>query len=314
VKILIAEDDKISRKMLCKIFSEQQDEIFAAVDGHQAWDILQEPAHPRLLILDWLMPGKSGVEIVNQLRQRENGHEYYVIILTSMDRNEDTIYALEQGANDFVTKPFDTGTLRARVNVGRRVVALHETLNEKMRLLTEANATISRLASTDELTGLYNRRFFNQALEKAISAGQRHHLNAALIMADLDHFKRVNDEHGHDCGDQVLKIFATTLRATIRQEDIAARWGGEEFILLLPHTPLVGAQTLAEHLRQRVSQDCLDQTSLAVTASFGVTEILPGEKSAPVLLRADQALYRAKDAGRNCVASVAQKDEIKWPS
>jgi diguanylate cyclase (GGDEF)-like protein len=306
VKILIAEDDKISRKILCKIFSEQ-DEISAAVDGSQAWNILEQPDHPRLLILDWLMPGKSGVEIVNRLRQRDNGHEYYVIILTSMDTNENTIYALEQGADDFVTKPFDTGTLRARVNVGRRVVTLHETLNEKMRQLTLANATISRLASTDELTGLYNRRFFNDALGKTLSVVQRHQIKAALIMADLDHFKRVNDEHGHDRGDLVLKIFSDTLRTTVRQEDIAARWGGEEFILLLPLTPLAGALTLAERLRQIFARNCPAQSSLAVTASFGVTDIVPGENSTSVLQRVDQALYCAKHAGRNRVASVQQE-------
>lgn len=303
MKILIAEDDKVSRKILCRIFS-AQDDISAAVDGNQAWDILQQPDHPRLLILDWLMPGKNGVEIVSQLRQRENGHEYYVIILTSMDSNENTIYALEQGANDFVTKPFDTGTLRARVNVGRRVVTLHETLNEKMRQLTLANATISRLASTDELTGLFNRRFFNEALEKTFSVVQRHQVEASLIMADLDHFKRINDEHGHDCGDQVLKIFATTLRTTIRREDIAARWGGEEFILLLPLTPLAGALSLAERLRQIFARNCLAQSSLAVTASFGVTDISPTENSASALQRVDQALYCAKHAGRNRVASA----------
>lgn len=301
MKILIAEDDNISRKMLFKVFNGYGFEVVTASDGYEAWSILEEPDHPRLLVLDWMMPGINGVEIVNRLRKRWDGHTYYIIILTILCKPEEIRFALDSGADEFISKPYFADTLRARANVGRRIVTLHETLSEKIRLLEEANATISYQASTDELTGLYNRRFFDESLNKSIFASRRHLFPVSLIMIDLDNFKIVNDKYGHSTGDRVLKKFADILRSVARTEDVFARWGGEEFISLLPHTTCVGATDLAERLRKTVESECVLVTSLLITASFGVVELKPDDDAESLIKRADKAMYRAKDEGRNRV-------------
>jgi diguanylate cyclase (GGDEF)-like protein len=301
MKILIAEDDKISRRMLQKVFIGHGYEIVSASDGDEAWRILEEPGHPRLLVLDWIMPGITGVEIVRRLRERWNGHTYYIIILTILHTPEDIRFALDSGADEFISKPYYADTLRARANVGRRVVSLHEALSEKIRLLEEANATISHLAATDELTGLYNRRFFNESLTKSLSSARRHSFTVSLIMVDLDNFKTVNDTYGHSAGDRVLQKFADILRSLARTDDVYARWGGEEFIILLTHTACDGAADLAERVRSTVESECVHVTSLVVTASFGVVELKEGEDEEALIKRADKALYRAKREGRNRV-------------
>jgi diguanylate cyclase (GGDEF)-like protein len=301
VKILIAEDDKISRRILQKVFAGLDYEVQCACDGDEAWKILEEPDHPHLLVLDWMMPGISGVELVTRLRTRPDGHTYYVLILTSLDTPKDTIFALEGGADDFISKPYHADTLRARVSVGRRIVSLHETLTEKIRALAEANETITRLAATDELTGLSNRRFFNGTFHKTLSAAQRHKVPLCFIMVDIDKFKLVNDNYGHDVGDKVLKVFAKTMIAQTRTEDIPARWGGEEFVILLPLTPIEGALLQANRLRNAFAADVERELSMTVTASFGVAQLQEGEDAEALIKRADKALYRAKEEGRNRV-------------
>jgi diguanylate cyclase (GGDEF)-like protein len=301
VKILIAEDDKISRMMLQKVFKGLEYEVVSACNGDEAWSILEEPDHPHLLVLDWMMPGMSGVDIVRRLRELPDGHTYYVIILTSLDTPKDTIFALEEGADEFISKPYNADTLRARVSVGRRIVALHETLTEKIRALAEANETITRLAATDELTGLSNRRFFNDTFHKTLSAAQRHKVPLCFIMVDLDKFKLVNDNYGHDVGDKVLKVFAKTMISQTRIEDIPARWGGEEFVILLPLTPIDGAVLQANRLRNAFAADCERELSMSVTASFGVAQLRDDEDAEALIKRADKALYRAKNEGRNRV-------------
>lgn len=301
MKILIADDESTSRLILEKYLSNLECELVIAERGDQAWDMLQQPGHPRLLILDWMMPGMDGIEIVRKIRQREDGHQYYIIIQTSLDKPDDVVFALNEGANDYITKPYNPDILRARTNVGYRLVTLHEHLEEKIRLLGEANQRISELASTDELSGLYNRRFFNQGLTEAISAASRHQFPLSLVILDIDKFKNVNDNHGHQMGDNIIKLLARTLRAVSRTEDVPARWGGEEFILCLGHTALDGAAILADRLRLKFTETCRSETGIEVTSSFGVAELQPEEDRENLIKRADNALYRAKDLGRNRV-------------
>lgn len=301
MKILIAEDDKISRRMLKKVFDGHGYEVLSAADGDEAWAVLEEPDHPHLLVLDWMMPGLTGVEIVQRLRERWNGHTYYIIILTSLDTPEDLSFALDGGADEFVSKPYHADALRSRVNVGRRIVTLYETLSEKIRQLEEANATISNLAATDELTGLYNRRYFNENVTKSLGSAKRHKTPLSLVMVDIDKFKVVNDTHGHSVGDQVLKMFSDILRGFARAGDVSARWGGEEFIILLTQTSRQGAAAMAERMRGDVEFESLRATSIPVTISLGVVELEEGEDTEALIKRADQALYRAKNEGRNRV-------------
>lgn len=303
MNILIADDDKISRMMLGKVFDGHGYEVLIASDGDEAWNILEQPEHPHLLVLDWMMPGMSGVDIVRRLRERADGHTYYIIILTSLDTPKNIIYALDEGADDFVSKPYNAESLRARTNVGKRIVSLHIDLSEKMRILAEAHETISRLAATDEMTGLYNRRFFNENFAKAMSSAKRYHFAVSLIIADVDKFKLVNDTHGHSTGDQVLKLFADTMRSVTRTEEVVARWGGEEFIILLSHTALEGASAVAERVRCTFAAQSCSVMSFEVTASFGVVEMHDGEDAEDMIRRADAALYRAKDEGRNRVVT-----------
>lgn len=241
-RLLIAEDDPTSRLMLQGILSRWGHEVETAGDGQEAWAALQAPGAPRLVILDWMMPGLDGLEVLTRLREQEGAQPAYVILLTARDDKRDIAQALRAGANDYIAKPFDNGELRARVEVGQRVIALQQALEERVRQLEAANVEIARLARTDELTGLANRRYFSERLAKMLSASRRQGLPLTLIMADLDHFKNVNDRYGHAAGDEVLKEFAAMMHRQSRTEDLAARWGGEEFAVLMPHTTLDGGQ------------------------------------------------------------------------
>ena len=301
MQLLLADDDYVSRMMLEEVLLRWGYKVRATGDGEVTWQVLNMPEHPHLLLLDWVMPGIDGLEIVRRLRERQDSHLYYIIIMTARDRPNDVATALDSGADDFIAKPYDVDELRSRVNVGRRVVLLNEALALNLRKLEEAKETISRLADTDELTGLYNRRFFNGRLAALISAARRHQQPLSLIMIDLDHFKKINDTCGHAVGDQVLKEFARLLRELVRNEDIPARWGGEEFIIVLPYTDRLSAGATAERLRSALGQLRLDMVSSKLSASFGVAGLAPDEEADSLIKRADEALYRAKQKGRDGV-------------
>jgi diguanylate cyclase (GGDEF)-like protein len=304
-RLLIAEDDPTSRLMLQGVLSRWGHEVEAVGDGGEAWEVLQAPGAPRLVILDWMMPGLDGLEVLTRLREQEGAQPAYVILLTARDDKRDIAQALRAGANDYIAKPFDNGELRARVEVGQRVIALQEALEERVRQLEAANVEIARLARTDELTGLANRRYFSERLKAILSATRRQGLPLALIMADLDHFKSVNDRYGHAAGDEVLKEFAAMMQRQSRTEDLAARWGGEEFAILMPHTTLDGGLCWADRLRENLCETRWQQLEGPISASFGVAQYRPGESEADLLRRADEALLTAKTAGRNRVQLAA---------
>lgn len=304
MKVLIAEDDAPSRLMLQSLLTKWGYNVTAACDGDEAWKILCEPEHPHLVILDWMMPGIEGPEIVRRLLERSPEIPYYAIIITSSSNKDFAASALNSGADDFVGKPFENDELRARVAVGRRVGLLHQALADKLRKLEAANETISRLARTDELTGLHNRRSFNEIFSLALSAARRHGHPLSLISIDLDHFKAVNDNFGHSVGDLVLKEFADLLQEMVRDEDVAVRWGGEEFLILLSHTACEAASALAERIRRSFEQNPGIASPLAMTASFGVAQLQDGDHEDALIRRVDDALYRAKYEGRNRVVTA----------
>lgn len=304
MRLLLVDDDAVTLMMLNEVLTRWGYTVDTVNDGNEAWDSLNQPGHPHLLILDWMMPGLDGLEIVKRLRSRRDGHLYYIIILTSRDRTGDVATALDCGADDFIAKPYNPDELRARVNVGRRVTCLNEALAINLHKLEDANNTISRLAATDELTGLYNRRYFNEQLQNSLSAARRHDHPLSLVLIDLDHFKQVNDSFGHGGGDQVLQKFSQLLQEMVRSEDTLARWGGEEFILLLPHTELEQATVLAERIRTALSQLCCSEAPAVITASFGVASLQPDEDGSSLIKRTDEALYRAKQHGRNRVETT----------
>jgi len=311
MNVLIAEDDASSRMMLASLLTKWNYTVTLASDGNEAWRILSEPEHPHIVILDWIMPGIEGPEIVQRLRAKEEGSPHYIIIMTSANSENAVARALDAGADDFIGKPFNLNELRARIAVGRRVTCLHQALADKLSKLEAATETITRLASTDELTGLHNRRSFNEFFTLELSAARRHNHPLSLISVDLDNFKAVNDTFGHSVGDQLLKEFAALMQKMVRAEDFTVRWGGDEFIILLPHTTGEAAQALAERIRIVFEQNADWVFPLAVTASFGVAQLREGEHGESLICRADDALYSAKYEGRNRVLK-ADYDQISF--
>lgn len=305
MNVLLAEDDTTSLLILERLLKKWGYTVTSASNGTEAWKILCEPEHPQLLILDWMMPDIEGPEIVQRLRAKEDSNLHYIIIMTSANSENAVANALDAGADDFIGKPFNHNELRARLAVGYRVICLYRALADKVRKLENASETISRLAGTDELTRLHNRRSFNEIFSLALSAAHRHGHPLSLISIDLDHFKTVNDTLGHSIGDIVLQEFASLIRDMIREEDVAARWGGEEFIILLSHTTCKAAAALAERIRGRFELQRSSATPLRITASFGVAQLREEEQVDSLIKRADDALYLAKRAGRNRVVIAA---------
>jgi two-component system chemotaxis response regulator CheY len=264
-----------------------------AHNGNEAWDILEKNDRPNLAVLDWIMPGMDGVEICKRLRKLSLPNYVYVILLTARNKREDVIYGLESGADDYIIKPFHHEELKSRLKIGQRIIELEH--------------RILRLASTDYLTGLLNRRAFLERLERELNRCQREASPMGIIIMDIDHFKKVNDNYGHQAGDLVLQELSTTLVTLCRVYDFIGRYGGEEFIVCLPGADKWNTYQIAERMRSIVENKNIllpdKGTSVSVTASFGIVSMEPGQrKSADRLINeADEALYRAKDQGRNQV-------------
>lgn len=293
MKVLIADDDALSRKILEDALSKWGYEILMAHNGNEAWDILEKSDRPNLAVLDWIMPGMDGVEICKRLRKLSLPNYVYVILLTARNKREDVIYGLESGADDYIIKPFHHEELKSRLKIGQRIIELEH--------------RILRLASTDYLTGLLNRRAFLERLERELNRCQREASPMGIIIMDIDHFKKVNDNYGHQAGDLVLQELSTTLVTLCRVYDFIGRYGGEEFIVCLPGADKWNTYQIAERMRSIVENKNIllpdKGTSVSVTASFGIVSMEPGQrKSADRLINeADEALYRAKDQGRNQV-------------
>jgi diguanylate cyclase (GGDEF)-like protein len=275
-------------------------EVLAVGDGKGAWEELQKPDAPALLVLDWEMPGMDGIDVCRKVRARESGHPRYIILLTARRGTEDLVAGLEAGANDYVGKPFDPAELRARVDVGRRFVELYDQLLASQRAL-------EHLARTDCLTQLMNRGAILTRLYEEVARTKRQGSTLALGIMDIDHFKRVNDTHGHAAGDQVLREVVRRLRVAVRPYDGLGRIGGEEFLLLIPGAAREDARAVLERVRQAVCATPVDHADrqIDVTVSLGGTTTRGDEPEDQVLIRADEALYRAKELGRNRVEMTA---------
>jgi len=245
MKILIAEDDLLTRRVLERFLEQWGYNVISAADGTEAWEILQHEDAPRLAILDWMMPGMDGAQISRALRQRKGEPYVYILILTSKGRKQDVVDGLSAGADDYLTKPFDAEELRGRLHAGRRILALQEAL-------ISARDALRFQATHDPLTGLWNRNAAWQALEAELARAQRQGTATCAILADLDHFKQVNDQLGHLAGDAVLRETSRRLRTSVRIYDTVARYGGEEFLIVSPDCPVAAAVIHGERLRPRV--------------------------------------------------------------
>jgi two-component system, cell cycle response regulator len=293
VKILIVEDEPVSRRLLEATLCRWNYEVVATVDGREAWEVLQQPDAPNLVISDWMMPDMDGLELCNKIRESEKLGYTYLIMLTAKGRKEDVIKGLEAGADDYLTKPFDHEELRCRVKIGERII------NLERRIL--------QLANTDSLTGVLNRRAFMEKIETEVERAIREDSPLSLIITDLDHFKNVNDQHGHQAGDLVLQEFAEQLCALSRQYDFVGRYGGEEFAICFPGADDVNVSFIAERMRKQVEEMRIlaadSSCCIQITASFGAAALLrkSEESVSSLIARADDALYKAKRSGRNCV-------------
>ena len=297
MRILIAEDDLTSRSMLAAVLKKAGHEITATVNGVEALAVLEQPGAPRLAILDWMMPEMDGLEVVRRIRAKSSPQPPYLIMLTAKGEKADIIAGLDAGADDYLAKPFDTGELRARVEVGRRIVELQEALFESREILAHQ-------ASHDTLTGLLNRRAILERLHEECARAARHGSLVAIGICDIDHFKQVNDTHGHQVGDDVLIGLAQLLTQGVRPYDAVGRMGGEEFLVVAPMEAGIDPLSLFQRLCTRIADHAIGTRGghLRVTASFGIA--CAGTTPTEALLAAaDRALYQAKSQGRNRVAA-----------
>ena len=303
-RILIAEDDPVSRRMLQLFLEKWGYEVIAAADGIDALRILESDDAPTLAILDWMMPGKDGLQVCASLRALPARPYVYVLLLTGRSKKDDLLQGLESGADDYLTKPFHAAELRARLQVGQRILELQTGL-------IQAHEELLYRATHDELTGLVNRRMIIEAIEGEHSRHLRTAGNFAIIVLDVDHFKSVNDSHGHPTGDAVLKEVARRMVGCVRPYDTVGRYGGEEFVIVASSCGRSGAAALSDRILSAIRSTPVETAgcSISVTASCGVS-ISSGNALDPgTLLRlADQALYRAKEAGRNRAAFAEERE------
>lgn len=299
-RLLLVEDEPTQRLLIERMLKRAGYTVDTATSGVEALQMIATGTY-QILLTDWDMPGMDGLTLCRRARAAALATYLYTLLLTANTSTQDVVAGLEAGADDYLRKPADEAELLARLNAGRRIVCLEQSLRE-------ANARIRELSITDPLTGAFNRRHLAEQLLIEIERAHRHSRPLALVMADLDRFKEINDRHGHQIGDEVLRIFAGRVRASIRPcSDWVARYGGEEFVIVLAESDLDAGAAAAERIRLSCAQDPLGTSAgmQTVTASFGVAALghsVPARVAMEALLReADAALYRSKHSGRNRV-------------
>ena len=295
--ILVADDSMVVRAVLRRQLETDGHTVVEAVNGEEAIDACRE-YHPDVILLDVEMPVLDGHATLARLKADPQLKDIPVVFLTGRVDTADVVNGLRLGAHDYLRKPFEANELMARVSAALRTKWLQDELRTR-------NAELDRVSRIDMLTNIYNRRHLDEHLRQVISAARRHDRTVGVLIVDIDHFKEVNDEHGHLAGDAVLREVAARLQQAMRTEDALGRWGGEEFLAVLTDTPPEGVRVMAERLRQVVAAAPFtldDGSQIRVTVSVGHTN---GREDAEVLVhRADDALYVAKAEGRNRVASA----------
>jgi two-component system, cell cycle response regulator len=293
--VLVVDDSRFARKLVVDALSAEQYSVLQAGTGREALDLFATH-RPPMVITDWLMPDLGGADLCVRLRADFEGPYTYIVILTGNAEKPQIVRGLQAGADDYLTKPFHTDELLARVAVGRRIIELHREIEGKNRLLEQ-------LALTDGLTGLPNRRAAEEFARRQLNGASRHGFNFWVVMADVDHFKNVNDTCGHDAGDIVLKKFAEIFKANIRNCDICCRFGGEEFLMIVTHVDETGIALTIERIRRQLEEQrfSFGGREVTVTASFGIAGLdaskTPNFDS--LVAQADKTLYSAKQHGRN---------------
>jgi two-component system, cell cycle response regulator len=303
MNILIADDSIVSRHLLDATLRKWGYDVVVATDGIEAWNQLQKEDSPSLAILDWVMPGLTGPEVCHLVRKLDRERYTYLMLLTSKSLKGDLIEGMEAGADDYITKPFDQHELKVRLRAGTRIIELQAELLAAREALREQ-------ATKDFLTSVWNRSSILEILERELARSERENRALGLVMADLDHFKAINDTLGHCTGDAVLKEAVRRMQSSIRSYDAIGRYGGEEFLIVLPGCDEACTFGQAERLRRHLRSEPMriGGESYTLTASFGATSIVPGTRIAGdvVIRTADEAMYRAKHEGRDRVVYLGQ--------
>jgi two-component system cell cycle response regulator len=300
VKILLAEDSALYRHLITGHLDEWGFDFVVAKDGREAWELLTRPDAPRLAVLDWVLPEVDGVDLCRRLRGRPENEPYtYTILLTGKSQKHEMLEAMDAGADDFLAKPFDPPELKARLLVGKRIVELQQKL-------VSANSALLYAASHDFLTSVWNRGAIVAFLQREVARSLREATALGVILVDVDHFKKVNDELGHETGDCVLQEIAKRFCASLREYDGVGRYGGEEFLLVMPGCDLATTVRRANVIRELTSGKPIQTplTATTVTVSMGVAVAEASTNFESLLRRADKALYHAKRNGRNRVEEV----------
>jgi two-component system cell cycle response regulator len=297
MRIAIVDDDPISRQILRTSLKRFGYEVIEASDGQAAWEMIQEQ-NPRFIITDWLMPRMDGLELIRNIRAAVQKNYTYIIIISGKEDKNDVITGLEAGADDYLVKPFDGLELRARVCIGVRILELETDLKI-------ARDQMEAMAMHDYLTGLLSRRAIYTHLKGELDRAFRENHPLSVIMMDLDHFKSLNDQYGHLVGDQALCLVSEQVMRNVRSYDWAGRWGGDEFLIVLPNTSSEEAKVISERICTKISSlgiETPDNARVYIQASLGVITHHQGNISIDQLIhQTDNALYSAKMAGRHCV-------------
>jgi diguanylate cyclase (GGDEF)-like protein len=293
---LVADDNPIAVSLLRKLLVKWGYEVIVAVTGGEALACLESEDAPHMAILDWMMPGMEGVEICRRVRAGPRERYTYILLLTCKDDSQDLVLGLEAGADDYVAKPFRNHELRARLRAGQRIVSLQDQLHA-------ARESLERQAHYDGLTGLWNRSAIFGILQKELSRASRGGTPVAVVMVDVDRFKEINDTYGHRAGDEVLRQAAQRMSGLLRCYDAIGRYGGEEFLMVLPGCDGDGALAQAERVREAIAAREFEAAggSIGVTCSLGIawTDQPHPCQVDSLVVRADEELYLAKHRGRN---------------
>jgi len=297
--VLVVDDSAVYRKLIGGHLESWGFAVTLAESGEEAWRLLGQAEAPKLVLLDWVLPDLDGIELCRRIRRTAaTGHYIYVVLLTSKEGRQNMLDAMDAGADDYLVKPFDESALKARLQVGKRILALQDEL-------VAARESMRHAATHDSLTGLLNRSEIFVMLERELERSRRERQPLAVMLADIDYFKKVNDTLGHLFGDETLRDIARRFHSRLRVYDSVGRYGGEEFLLVLPNCEAEAAMERANELRETIAATPVVNAGQerVVTASIGVAiSDCTGIKEIEGLLnRADAALYAAKENGRNRV-------------
>ena len=303
--ILVVDDDAVSRTLIEKHLKKAGFGVGIAANGGEALELFDNNFYP-IVLTDWMMPEINGPQLCRLIREKKTDGYVFIILITARDSKTDIVSGLESGADDYLTKPIHPAELVARINTGIRILKLEQSLKN-------ANEEIRQLSISDSLTGCFNRSYLNERFPQELRRAHRYSHSLSVVLADIDHFKQVNDTYGHQAGDEVLKAFSGCIGRQIRKKvDWVVRYGGEEFLIVLPETGCEGAHSMAERLRIDIATENIkiNGAQINITASFGGASVkfhlerLLEVDMDRLIRKADEQLYRSKGEGRNRVNLV----------